>query len=148
MVHKFQCSGCDTTLARLTVILRSEGVITSEFWYSLRKTLTAVSCIFHSLNFDVNNDLPLYIELTLSSYQDKGACMFLSCHVRVSERIHTLSDCKWTRLHNHLVRKRTLNHLAKFAKWFTCVVSTYLKGAFDCMFLSWHVRVSEWIHTL
>ena len=32
----------------------------------------------------------------------------------------TISDCNWTRTHNHLVRKRTLNHLAKLAslvKW-------------------------------
>ena len=94
-------------------------------------------------------------------------CMFLSCHVRVSEWIHTLylpefqgTPCtkqarilkfKWLQLirtHNHLVHKRTLNHLAKLAKWLSCVVSTYLYGAFDCMFLSCHVRVSEWIHTL
>ena len=59
-----------------------------------------------------------------------------------------LSDCNWTRTHNHLVHKRTLNHLAKLAKWLSCVVSTYLYGAIDCMFLSCHVRVSEWIHTL
>ena len=59
-----------------------------------------------------------------------------------------LSDCNWTRTHNHLVHKQTLNHLAKLAKWLSCVVSTYLYGAFDCMFLSCHVRVSEWIHTL
>ena len=26
-----------------------------------------------------------------------------------------LTDCNWTRTHNHLVRKRTLNHLAKLA---------------------------------
>ena len=57
-------------------------------------------------------------------------------------------DCNGTRTHNYLVRKRTLNHLAKLAKWLSCVVSTYLCGAFDCMFLSYHVRVSEWIHTL
>ena len=54
-------------------------------------------------------------------------CMFLSCHVRVSEWIHTLqlpecqgNPCNWTRTHNHLVHKRTLNHLAKLislAKW-------------------------------
>ena len=62
-------------------------------------------------------------------------CMFLSCHVRVSQWIHTLwlPECqgtpyskqtqnlkfKWlngTRTHNHVVRKRTLNHLAKLAK--------------------------------
>ena len=27
-----------------------------------------------------------------------------------------LSDCNWIRTHNHLVRKRTLNHLAKLTK--------------------------------
>ena len=58
-------------------------------------------------------------------------------------------DCNWTwRTHNHLVHKRTLNYLAKLTKWLSCVVSTYLCGASDCMFLSCHVRVSEWIHTL
>ena len=49
------------------------------------------------------------------------------------------------RTRNHGVRKQTLNHLAKLAKWLSCVVSTYLYGAFDCMVLSCHVRVSEWI---
>ena len=55
-------------------------------------------------------------------------CMFLSCHVRVSEWMHTysclnvkellarsrreiwsLSDCNWTRTHNHLVWPVWLN---------------------------------------
>ena len=62
--------------------------------------------------------------------------------------IWSLSDCNWTQTHNHLVCKWTLNHLAKLAKWLKCVVSTYLYGGFDCMFLSCHVRISEWIHTL
>ena len=62
--------------------------------------------------------------------------------------IRSLSDSNEIRTHNHLVCKQTLNHLAKLAKWLSCVVSTYLYGAFDCMLLSYHVRVSEWIHTL
>ena len=32
------------------------------------------------------------------------------------EPIFRVSDCNWTRTHNHLVHKRTLNHLAKLAK--------------------------------
>ena len=32
------------------------------------------------------------------------------------------SDCNGTRTHNHLVRKRTLHHLAKLAKWLSFVV--------------------------
>ena len=61
--------------------------------------------------------------------------MFLSCRVHVSELIHalelpecqgapcskkrhdiwSLSDCNGTLTHNHLVRKQTLDHLAKLA---------------------------------
>ena len=58
------------------------------------------------------------------------------------------SDCNWTRTQNQLVIKQTLKHLAKVVEWLSCVLSTYLYGAFDCIFLSCHVRVSEWIHTL
>ena len=63
-------------------------------------------------------------------------CLFLSCHKRVSEWIYscltvkellaqsrrkswTLSDCNWTRTHNHLVHTRTLNHLAKLTSFVT-----------------------------
>ena len=49
-------------------------------------------------------------------------------------KIWNLSDCNKTRTPNHRFRKWTLNHLAKLAKWLNCVVSTYLYGAFDCMF--------------
>ena len=66
---------------------------------------------------------------------------------RSRRHIWSLSDSNGIRTHNHLVRKRTLNHLAKLAKWLSCVVSTYLYGAFDCM-LSCHVWASEWIFTL
>ena len=31
-------------------------------------------------------------------------------------KAHLVSDCNWIRTHNHLVHKRTLNHLAKLAK--------------------------------
>ena len=51
--------------------------------------------------------------------------------------------CNWTWTHNHLVHKRTLDNLTKLAKWLSCVVNSYPYGAFDCMFLSCYVRVSE-----
>ena len=35
--------------------------------------------------------------------------------------------------------KSGLDYLAKLGKWLSCVVSTYLYGAFDCMYLSCHV---------
>ena len=61
--------------------------------------------------------------------------------------IWSLSDCNGIRTHYNLVPKGTLNNLAKLVNWLSCVVSTYLYSAFDCMFLSCHVRDSEWIHT-
>ena len=48
-------------------------------------------------------------------------------------KIQFFLDCNWIGTQNHLVRKRTLNHLAKFD----------LYAAFDFMFLSCHVCVSE-----
>ena len=68
--------------------------------------------------------------------------------VRSKRKIWSLSDSNWIWTQNHLVLKRTLNYLAKLTKWLSCVLSTYLYGAFDCMFLSPYVRVSEWINTL
>ena len=47
------------------------------------------------------------------------------------------SDCNGTRTQNHLVLKRTLNHLVKLAKWLRSPQSTYLHTVFDC--ISWHV---------
>ena len=58
------------------------------------------------------------------------------------------SDRNGTRTQNHLVLKWTLNHLVKLSKRLSCVLSTYMYGAFDSIFSSCHVRVSEWIHTL
>ena len=91
------------------------------------------------------------------------ACMFLSSHVRISEWIYplylteysrnkrdiwSLSYWKETQTHSQLIRKPALSHLAKIANWLSCVVSNYLYGTFDWMFLSCHVHISEWIHTL
>ena len=61
--------------------------------------------------------------------------------------IWILSDSNRIRTHNHLICKRTLNHLTKLAKWLSCVVTTFLYGTFDSMLLSCDVLVSEWIYT-
>ena len=76
-------------------------------------------------------------------------CLNVKGHLALTRcEIIKLSDCNWTLTQNHLLRKRALNHLAKMAKWLSCFLSTYLYGAFHCMFLSCYVRISEWIHTL
>ena len=79
-----------------------------------------------SFNFskNFNSSLNLHLELNLDSCQD------------ISERQIGFSDCNWSRIYNHLVHKGTLDHLAKPAKWLSCVVSTYLYGAFDSIFSS------------
>ena len=50
-----------------------------------------------------------------------------------------LSDCNWTRTHNHLVHKRTLNHLAKLAK---CLSKEFLdiQATIECGFTLKRVR--------
>ena len=52
---------------------------------------------------------------------------------RSRRHIWSLSHSNVIQTHNHLVCKRTLNHLAKLARWLSCVVSTYLYGTFDCV---------------
>ena len=50
------------------------------------------------------------INACLSSYK-------LGLHGEIkSMKTYNLRDCNWTRTRNHLVLKRTLNHLAKLAK--------------------------------
>ena len=62
--------------------------------------------------------------------------------------IWSLSDSNKIWIYNDLDSKRALNQLVKPFKWLSCIVSTYLYGAFDCMLLSCNVQISEWIHTL
>ena len=95
---------------------------------------TLTECSYHVM-------YPFQSESTLYSYLNVKELLAGSTRL-----IWSLSDYNGTRTHNHLVHKRKLNHLAKLPKWMSCVVSTYLYGVFDCMFLLCHVRISEWIH--
>ena len=54
---------------------------------------------------------------------------------------HYVTAAGLEQTHNHLVCKLILNYLAKLAKYLTCVVSTYLYAACECMFASCHLRV-------
>ena len=58
--------------------------------------------------------------------------------------IWSWSDCNWTRTHNHLIRKRTLNHLAKLAlnDWavlWVIICTVYL------VVCSWPVWLNGWV---
>ena len=64
------------------------------------------------------------------------------------EQRYYFTDCIGFRTHNHSVGKQTLNHLPKLAKWLSSVVSDCLYVAFVCVFLSCHLCVLGWVHTL
>ena len=65
-----------------------------------------------------------------------------------THHIWSLSDGSGIQTHNHLVLKWILNHVAKLVKWLSCVVTTYLHSAIDCMLLPCHIQVSKWMYTL
>ena len=48
------------------------------------------------------------------------------CNLAKAFKHNTVCDSNSIQTHNELVRKRTLYHFTKLAKWLTCVVSTYL----------------------
>ena len=154
---------CFTLLLNLT--------LTSLSFSTLNKGSQSVPCVINSEPIKPQRWMFVwmwhYIR-SLEQYQKSNqSCMFFSCLVafqsestlysclNVKELLAWsrrekwgLSDWNWTGIQNHLFLKRTLNRLAKVAWWFSCVLRTYLHSAFDCMFLSWHVPVSEWIHNV
>ena len=79
-----------------------------------------------------------------SNYFDKIITVLTLCSYHVTYAFQskfTLYSClnvkellarsrREIRTHNHLIYKRTLNHSPKLANWLSCVVSTYLCGAF------------------
>ena len=109
-------------------------------------------CFERAQQFQISHLLTVcscHVTYTFQSKSTLYSCLNVKELLARSRReIWRWSDCNWTRTQNHLVLKRTLNHLAKLTKWLRCVLSTYLYGVFDCMFLSCHVRLSDWIHTL
>ena len=105
------------------------------FWV-LTCTVDFTVCSSH-VRYGVQNESTLYNSLNVKQLLPRSR-----------RKIYRWSDCNWTRTKNHLVLKRKLKHVAKLTKGLSCVLSTYLYGAFDCIFLSCHVRSSEWINTV
>ena len=77
---------------------------------------------------------------TISTKTVKNAIGAVLLLVKLNKR-----DCNWTRTHNHLVRKRTLNHLAKLA---SCSHLNFrFCACFEQGFL-WHPgNYRVWIHS-
>ena len=122
----------------------SSGVFSIGFphWDSLASVLTenrsCTACFCH-VTYAFQSEFALYSCLNVKEVL-----------AGKKRKIWILSDCNWTWTHDHLVHKQTLSHLAKLTKRLSFVVNSYLCGAFDCMFLSCHVCVSDyrvWIHS-
>ena len=121
---------CKWTLNHLAKLAKWLSCVVSTYLYG------AFVCYFH-------------VTCTFQSESSPYSCLNVK-ELLAPNRcdIWALSDNNVIRTQKHLVHKRTLNHLAKLAKCLSCVVSTYLYGAFDCMSLSCHIRFSEWIYNL
>ena len=112
----------------------------------MNKWWSCVLITYCTVNFTVCS---CHVTYKFQSESTLCSCLIFREFLAQSRReIWSLSNCNWTRTENHLLRKQTPNHLAKLTKLLSCVLSTYLYGIFDCMFLSSHVRISEWIHNL
>ena len=97
-------------------------------------TVHLLVCSFH-VTYAFQSDSTLYNCLNIKELPP-----------RRRRQIWRWSDCNWTRTQNYFVLKQTLNHLAIVAECLSCVVCTDRYCAFDCMFFSCHIRVSEWFH--
>ena len=85
--------------------------------------------------------------------QKDRSCLLITRGVIDVIKNHFLMSCKSFCINKHKrqqwnsnpqpVCKRTLNHLAKLAKWLSCVVSTYLYRADKCLqSINWVVRAA------
>ena len=94
----------------------------AEFWVVICMVLLTV-CSYHFTQA-FQSESTLYICLNVKKILPQN-----------SRDIWSLIDCIESQTHNHLLHKRSLNHLAKLTKWFTWDVSSYMYGAFECIFL-------------
>ena len=118
------------TLNHLAKLAKCSSCVVNTYLYG------AFDLCSHHITYLLQSESTLYICLNIKEIL-----------VRNRRDIWNLSDCSGTRTRNHSVCKQTLNHLVKLAKGLSYVVSSYLYGAFDYMFLSNHILISEWIDT-
>ena len=140
--HIWRLSDCNGTRTHNHLVRNAHSTIWPNWpndWavlWVLICTVHLIVCFYH-VSYEFESESTLYSFLNVKQLPAPSR-----------RHIWRLSDYNGTPTHNHLVLKGIRNHLAKLAKWLSCVVIIYLYGAFDCMFLSCHVRVWEWIHTL
>ena len=74
-------------------------------YFENESSIFSIVCFYH-VTYEFESESTLYSCLNVKELL-----------ARNRRHIWRLNDCNGTRTHNHLVRKRTLNHLAKLAIW-------------------------------
>ena len=106
------------------------------------KVVHQLSCLVSSY---LHGDLTVCFCHVTCAYQSKPTLYsylnFKELLPRGRSQIGSAKDCNWTPTHNQLVIKGKINHLVELTELFSCIGSPFLDGAFECMFLSCHIRV-------
>ena len=80
-----------------------------------------VYCIAFIENMLTGKTLLGYINLlSTNDYKENDKIILSTLETNMASlasRLKELRDCSWIRTHNHLVHKRTLNHLAKLGQF-------------------------------
>ena len=110
----------DNDISMYSAYNEGKSVVTERFIRTLKnKIYKHVKTISKNVYFDVLGDIVdaynnTYHKTIKMKPVDVGDDSFAEYNEKSNEK--DLSDCNWTRTHNHLVHKRTLNHLAKLTK--------------------------------
>ena len=113
----------------------------------LAKIAKWLSFVVSTYLYGTINCVFLLCDITVLRDSTSSSCWMSKTSLLDRCNIWSLSDCIRIGTHNYSIFKRTINHVAKLAKWYGCVVSIYLYGALDCVFLSCHISVLEEIYT-
>ena len=109
-------------------------------WLKYQMTATLPVLVTKKDNKKVVAERKWYFDCSFDYYHVK--CEFQSESTLYSLHEYQGTTCskqasylkfKWQQRDSNPQSKWTLNHLAKRAKWLSCVVSTYLYRPFDCM---------------
>ena len=119
LVHKRRLYHLAKLAKWLSCVMRTESCV---MLWELICMVILTACSYH-VTHTFQNEFTLY-----------NCLNFKKLLARNRRDIWSSSDSNRIQTHNHLIHKRTLNHLSKMDKWLSCVVSTYLHCAFDYMF--------------
>ena len=93
---------CDTSATRTTRVQNEWKILILIMTWLKKYFRTVCSC---HVTYAFQGESTLYSCLNLKEFL-----------ARSRREIWSLSDCNWTRTHNHLVHRQTINYLAKLTK--------------------------------